>query len=132
MRGYDTWWRGRYEPVDHPDKGNPTRRRKGRAGTIGARLRDPNSDAPIRRILHIERAHAINDAISKLPPREAYIMIRRHGLDQEHEQTLQRIAETLGLSKERVRQLEKQAIVNLQEHLRSWKPWSPKPSPAPA
>lgn len=57
---------------------------------------------------------ALIGIIQKLPPREGYIIIHRYGLDSSSSKSLAQIGEALNFTKERVRQLEKQAI----EHLR--------------
>lgn len=57
---------------------------------------------------------ALIGIIQKLPPRESYIIIQRYGLENSSSKSLAQIGTALNLTKERVRQLEKQAI----EHLR--------------
>ena len=53
-------------------------------------------------------------ALAKLPPREAMILRQRHL--QEQASTLQELGVVLGVSKERVRQLEKRALERLREN----------------
>jgi RNA polymerase primary sigma factor len=48
--------------------------------------------------------------LAKLEPREARILRLRFGFDDEEPQTLQEVGDTLGISRERVRQLEKKAF----------------------
>jgi RNA polymerase sigma factor (sigma-70 family) len=65
--------------------------------------------------LHRRLAHCLDS----LTEREAFILRRRYGLDCEHPHTLQEIADILGLSRERVRQLERQAFEKLRQPHRS-------------
>ncbi|WP_026874559.1 sigma-70 family RNA polymerase sigma factor [Jiangella gansuensis] len=53
--------------------------------------------------------------VDTLPPREALIVTLRYGLHDGRERTLQEVAERVGLTKERVRQLEKQSIAELRD-----------------
>ncbi|WP_084965442.1 sigma-70 family RNA polymerase sigma factor [Thermoactinospora rubra] len=57
-----------------------------------------------------------------LPPREAYIVTARYGLAGGPAQTYREIADTMGLTRERIRQLEKQALKRLRERrdLTAW------------
>jgi RNA polymerase sigma factor (sigma-70 family) len=57
----------------------------------------------------------VADCISHLTDREALIVRLRYGLDADEPQTLQEIGERLGISRERVRQLEKQAFSKLRQ-----------------
>ncbi|MEV2265450.1 sigma-70 family RNA polymerase sigma factor [Nonomuraea africana] len=53
--------------------------------------------------------------VQSLPPREAFIIRRRYGLVDGKVLTYQEIADSLGLTRERIRQLEKQALRRLRE-----------------
>ena len=50
-----------------------------------------------------------------MEPRERHILEARFGLGGSEERTLQELADELGLSRERVRQIEKQALERLEE-----------------
>jgi RNA polymerase primary sigma factor len=56
---------------------------------------------------------AIGQALSTLPAREQQILRWRFGLEGEEEHTLEAIGQRLGLSRERVRQIESQALARL-------------------
>lgn len=57
-----------------------------------------------------EREEALRDALGRLTARQRLVLERRFGLAGHDDCTLQELATDLGLSKERVRQLEKQAM----------------------
>jgi RNA polymerase primary sigma factor len=57
----------------------------------------------------------LNTALEKLPEREAYILREYHGLNGGGDVTLDTIAETLGITRERVRQLKDRAHKHLKE-----------------
>jgi RNA polymerase sigma factor (sigma-70 family) len=59
--------------------------------------------------------HGVEACLGHLTAREALIMRWRYGLDTDEPQTLQEIGDTLGISRERVRQLEKQAFAKLRQ-----------------
>jgi RNA polymerase sigma factor (sigma-70 family) len=53
--------------------------------------------------------------LASLPEREALILRLRYGLESEHPHTLREIGDVLGLSRERIRQIEKQAFEKLRQ-----------------
>ena len=57
----------------------------------------------------------VDACLSHLTAREALIVRWRYGLDADEPQTLQAIGDVLGLSRERVRQLEQQAFAKLRQ-----------------
>ncbi len=59
------------------------------------------------------------DCLASLTDRESFILRLRYGLEADHPHTLQEIADILGLSRERVRQLERQAFEKLRQPHRS-------------
>jgi RNA polymerase sigma factor (sigma-70 family) len=57
-----------------------------------------------------------NNIFPALETRESYIVKNRYGLNEKHEElTLQQLADSLNLSTERIRQLEKQALTKIRE-----------------
>ncbi|SHG63030.1 RNA polymerase primary sigma factor/RNA polymerase nonessential primary-like sigma factor [Streptoalloteichus hindustanus] len=64
-------------------------------------------------------ARALRALIDTLPPREAMILSLRYGLHNGRPWTLQEVGEHVGLTRERVRQLEKQALAQLRQHERN-------------
>lgn len=53
---------------------------------------------------------SIEESINKLPPREAYIVKQYFGLEGDNSKNFAQIGEELGLSRERVRQIQKKAL----------------------
>lgn len=86
-------------------------------------LRDPNfEDDSLTNTLHQEAlARAVRHALHDLKPIEADILRKRFGLDNDQEHTLKQIGEKYNLSRERIRQLQEQALSKvrlLMEHRR--------------
>jgi RNA polymerase primary sigma factor len=51
----------------------------------------------------------LGEAIERLPERNRYVLVRRYGLDGRESATLARLSEELGVSRERIRQLQREA-----------------------
>jgi RNA polymerase primary sigma factor/RNA polymerase nonessential primary-like sigma factor len=70
-------------------------------------------------------AEELRQAVGTLPPREAMILSLRYGLHDGRSRTLQEVAQHVGLTRERVRQLEKESLTRLRasgtgERLLEW------------
>jgi len=61
----------------------------------------------------------LEKALGRLPEREQIILKRRFGLGDDEAETLEEIGERLGVSRERIRQLESRALKQLQEVCRA-------------
>jgi RNA polymerase primary sigma factor len=59
------------------------------------------------------RSDALSRALERLDPRERSVLVLRYGLGGEEPQTLDQIAKSLGLTRERVRQIENDALQRL-------------------
>ncbi|AQZ69402.1 RNA polymerase principal sigma factor HrdC [[Actinomadura] parvosata subsp. kistnae] len=57
----------------------------------------------------------LREVVTTLPPREAFVIRLRYGLTGEEVRTYTEIAQHLGLTRERIRQLEKQALRRLRQ-----------------
>lgn len=78
-------------------------------------LADPNTDDP-KTIYYKEKVqNNIEKSITKLPPREAFIIREYFGLDGQESKNFAQIADNLGLSRERVRQIQKKALEKIYE-----------------
>lgn len=84
---------------------------------LEAFLSDPNSFRHEREILREEMDRILGKALRQLPPRERYIIERRFGMRDGSELTLEAVSRILKLSKERVRQLEREALLKLRLQL---------------
>ena len=85
---------------------------------LEAFLSDP--EAAYRQERDIQREEVdgiIKGAMTHLPPRERYILERRFGIRDGTELTLEAVSRILKLSKERVRQLEREALLKLRMSL---------------
>jgi RNA polymerase primary sigma factor len=51
----------------------------------------------------------LSDAVEGLPERHRYVLVRRYGLGDEETATLAQLSGELGISRERVRQLQREA-----------------------
>lgn len=83
--------------------------------TFGDFVEDVNSPAPsdevATHLLHVQ----LQQALDKLPPREAQILRLRYGLADGRVYTLEEVGQTIGVTRERVRQLEAQALNRLRQ-----------------
>jgi RNA polymerase primary sigma factor len=59
----------------------------------------------------------VQDLLGKMDEREAIVLRMRFGLDDEEPKTLKEIGERLGLTRERIRQIEKDALGKLREQM---------------
>lgn len=73
-------------------------------------LADPTARAPLADLLLAEDTARVREAVADLPPPWRIIVAMRYGLDGRRPMTLQSIGARLGLSRERVRQLESKAL----------------------
>ena len=83
--------------------------------TFGDFVEDSSSPAPSEEVathlLHVQ----LQQALDKLPPREAQILRLRYGLADGRVYTLEEVGQTIGVTRERVRQLEAQALNRLRQ-----------------
>jgi RNA polymerase sigma factor (sigma-70 family) len=80
-------------------------------------LVDRESPPPLDTLVGAEDAALITSAALALPPQWREIIVRRFGLDGGPAMTLAAVGETLGLSRERVRQIEAKAMRSLRDRL---------------
>ena len=93
----------------------------GASTTLGDLLPDPDALRPDDVAEAQELAAAVRAALATLTPRERAILAARHGLDGAPPRTLNEIGQHLGLTRERVRQIEAKALRQLQHPtLRRW------------
>ncbi len=80
-------------------------------------LPDPNALNPEEDLLRGEAYRLVHGALSRLSPKERTVMIGRYGLSDGRVRTLKEVAKHLGLSRERVRQIEAIARRKIVRHL---------------
>ncbi len=79
----------------------------------GDLIEDTKSDRPDETTADNLRSVELADALSSLNPRMRLVLARRFGLDGEPPQTLEEVGHSLGITRERVRQLESRALREL-------------------
>lgn len=83
--------------------------------TFGDFVEDVNSPAPVEEVTTQLLHEQINAALDRLPPREAQILRLRYGLEDGRVYTLEEVGQAIGVTRERVRQLEAQALNRLRQ-----------------
>ena len=81
--------------------------------SLSETVSDENAGTPYDHLAGDAMRELVREFFDKLNPREAYVLRLRYGLDDEEERTLQEIAETLNLTRERVRQIQEGALKKL-------------------
>ncbi len=84
--------------------------------TLGECLPDRNARDPYSRLDRSNRSQILSELISKLPEREYIVLKHRFGLDGIEAQSLVEVGKLLGITRERVRQIQCQT----QSKLRRW------------
>jgi len=80
-------------------------------------LMDANTKTPDTEMVEADDLHHVKDLLQKMDKREATVLRMRFGLDDEQPRTLKEIGECLGLTRERVRQIESEALGKLSESM---------------
>jgi len=92
----------------------PVRSDESDAACLADLLPDPQQSEHKGEEASAERLHdSLLDQLAELPEREAEILRLRFGVDQDHAWTLEEVKTRLGISRERVRQLQNQALERL-------------------
>src|SRR5215204_3745878 len=79
------------------------------ASELGSLVVDQASSDVSEAVLRDMEVGWLGEAISRLPERHRHILVKRYGLDEEETATLAELAEELGVSKERIRQIQGEA-----------------------
>lgn len=78
-------------------------------------VRDENAENPYEETEEKADLNLLRELLGKLPKREEVILRNRFGLDGKNEKTLEEIGQKLGLTRERIRQLEAIALKRLRK-----------------
>ncbi len=83
--------------------------------TFGDFVEDVNSPAPAVEVANNLLHEQLKSALDRLPVREAQILRLRYGLEDGRVYTLEEVGQAIGVTRERVRQLEAQALNRLRQ-----------------
>ena len=85
--------------------------------SLGEMVMDERSRTPEEELVEHDNMKHVMEQLQTMDPREATVLRMRFGLDNHEPQTLKEIGETLGLTRERVRQIETEALNKLADSL---------------
>jgi RNA polymerase primary sigma factor len=80
---------------------------------VGDLIEDEKSESPDMVTAASARTIELAEAIDRLNPRMKHVVLRRFGLDGRPPQTLEEVGQEMGITRERVRQLETRALKEL-------------------
>jgi RNA polymerase sigma factor (sigma-70 family) len=82
-------------------------------------LSDPDSPDPFKCIYQTERTELLQRALGRLDERERQVLEMRFGLGEYTAMTLKEVGEEVGVTRERIRQIERKAFANLTRALKA-------------
>ncbi|GHH80206.1 RNA polymerase principal sigma factor HrdD [Streptomyces sulfonofaciens] len=82
---------------------------------FGDLLEDTSAVSPEQSVLTLLRSEELDDLISRLDDRTASIIKMRYGIEDGRERTLTEVGKEHGLTRERIRQIEKHALLELKK-----------------
>ena len=88
--------------------------------TLGDIVADPNATSPSESLQSKSLRGDIDHVLSTLEPREADIIRLRFGLEGRDPLTLEEVGVKIGVTRERVRQLQEQAIRNIRQNMKRY------------
>ncbi|NIP87196.1 MAG: sigma-70 family RNA polymerase sigma factor [Planctomycetales bacterium] len=90
--------------------------------SLGDMVEDERARSPEDLMLESDSLAHVLKMLDRIDPREATVLRLRFGLDNQEPHTLKEIGEALGLTRERVRQIETEALKKLHESLQEPRP----------
>jgi RNA polymerase primary sigma factor len=93
--------------TDQPDSG----------WSLDEMLMDGHTKTPDTEMSEADSLHRVRELLEKMPEREATVLRLRYGLEDGEAKTLKQIGERLGLTRERVRQIESEALTRVRESM---------------
>jgi RNA polymerase nonessential primary-like sigma factor len=82
-------------------------------------ISDDRSAAPDQEVEKSQLEEMLRNWLKNLKEDQRMVIIRRYGLDNQEPATLEGLAKELGLSKERIRQIQQESLIKLKKHLSS-------------
>jgi RNA polymerase nonessential primary-like sigma factor len=76
-----------------------------------------SDDGPDSRAEHHEITVLVRDWLTKMPDKQRTVIVRRFGLDNDDPATLEQLASEMGVTRERVRQIQQEALAKLKRAL---------------
>lgn len=81
--------------------------------SLGDMVMDENAKTPDDVLLNTDNLRHVMEMLKEMDTREATVLRMRFGLDEQDPKTLKEIGESMGLTRERVRQIETEALAKL-------------------
>jgi len=75
---------------------------------LGDFIEDERESSIASQVVRELETHRLMEAVERVPERQRRVLVRRYGLDGEKPATLAELSEELGVSRERVRQLQRE------------------------
>jgi RNA polymerase primary sigma factor len=85
--------------------------------SLGETIKDTKSDSPEDMVLSSEQKATMRKLLNEMDEREAKVLTMRFGLDGSEPLTLKQIGKQLGLTRERIRQIQRSALEKLNEEM---------------
>lgn len=87
--------------------------------SIGDFIEDRNTQSPEDYARELQLKETMNSVLGELTEREEFVVRKRYGIDGERPMTLEEIGNLLGVTRERVRQIEEKAMFKMKHPLRA-------------
>ncbi len=93
---------------------------EGEESRIGDLIEDRNVSSPVEKVINLRLEEQSAVALGNLTPREGTILRMRFGIGEGHEHTLEEIGQRFRLTRERIRQIEAEALRKLRRPVAFW------------